>query len=250
MRIYLAGNVAIESATGITSDWRAAGRQGRLAFAILAAEHLRPVSRDELAEGLWPDDPPPSRDRALTAVISKVRATLDGAGLCEIGISSQFGAYQMRLPAGAWIDIAAATESIDRAEGAVRAGRYRDAWPLAQVACHIARRPFLAGEEGTWVTRTRQDLESVLIRAHECLATIYIWNREPANAIRHARMAIELEPFRETAYGLLMGAHAAAGNRAEALRTYETCRALLAEELGVSPSDQMEARYLAVLRGE
>ena len=101
LRIYLAGNVAIESAAGITSDWRAAGRQGRLAFAMLAAEHLRPVSRDELAEGLWPDDPPPSRERALTAVISKIRATLDDAGLCEIDISSQFGAYQMRLPVGA-----------------------------------------------------------------------------------------------------------------------------------------------------
>jgi len=40
----------------------------------------------------------------------------------------------------------------------------------------------------------------VLLRAHECLAEIYIWNNEPATAARHATMAIELEPFRETAH--------------------------------------------------
>jgi DNA-binding SARP family transcriptional activator len=45
-----------------------------------------------------------------------------------------------------------------------------------------------------------------------------------------------------------MRAHAAAGNRADALRAYERCRCLLAEELGVSPSPQTEAVYLDILR--
>jgi len=247
LRIYLAGNITIESGTTIVSDWRATGRQGRLAFAMLVGEHLRPVTRDELADELWPIDPPPSRDRALSAVISKLRSLLDAEGLTGIEINSQFGAYQLRLPGNAWIDIAAATGSIDRAEGALRGGAYREAWPLAQISCHIARRPFLSGEEGAWTVRTRRDLESVQIRAHECLAEIYIRNGEPANAVRHARLAIDLEPFRETAHQLLMRAHSATGNRAEALRAYETCRALLEEELGVSPGEQMDAYYRSIL---
>jgi DNA-binding SARP family transcriptional activator len=55
-------------------------------------------------------------------------------------------------------------------------------------------------------------------------------------------------PFRETGYQLLMRAHAAVGNRAEALRVYERCRSLLSEELGVPPSSQTEAVYLDILR--
>jgi len=45
-----------------------------------------------------------------------------------------------------------------------------------------------------------------------------------------------------------MRAHAAVGNRAEALRVYERCRSVLTEELGVPPSPQTEAVYLEILR--
>ena len=169
------------------------------------------------------------------------------AEIAELDIVSRFGAYQLRVPAATWIDIGAAMDAIDRAEGAMRAAGYREAWPLAQIACHIARRPFLMGDEGPWVTRMRRELRAVLLRAHECLAEIYIWNNDPATAARHATMAIDLEPFRETAYHLLMRAHAAAGNRAEALRAYDRCRILLAEELGVSPSPALDHLYGAVL---
>ena len=47
--------------------------------------------------------------------------------------------------------------------------------------------------------------------------------------------AVALAPFRERGYRLLMEAHAAAGNRAEALQVYEQCRRLLADELGAYP---------------
>ena len=44
-----------------------------------------------------------------------------------------------------------------------------------------------------------------------------------------------------------MEAHAAAGNRAEALRVYERCRRLLAEELGAYPSPETESIYRGLL---
>ena len=44
-----------------------------------------------------------------------------------------------------------------------------------------------------------------------------------------------------------MEAHAAAGNRAEALRVYERCRRLLADELGAYPSPETESIYRQLL---
>ena len=44
-----------------------------------------------------------------------------------------------------------------------------------------------------------------------------------------------------------MAAHAAAGNRAEALRVYEQCRQLLATELGAYPSPETESIYRELL---
>jgi hypothetical protein len=53
LRIYLTGRVLVEeSDTVLLDERRMMGKQGRLAFAYLVGEHLRAVSRDELAEEL------------------------------------------------------------------------------------------------------------------------------------------------------------------------------------------------------
>jgi DNA-binding SARP family transcriptional activator len=88
------------------------------------------------------------------------------------------------------------------------------------------------------------------MRALQCLVMVSAGNGEPLLAIQHAAEMIELDPFKETAYQLLMKMHAAAGDRAEALRVFAKCRELLRDELGVSPSPQTEAVYLDILRAE
>jgi len=249
LRIYLTNRVLVEdSGTVILDERRLMGRQGRLAFAYLVGEHLRAVSRDKLAEELWLDAVPPSWERSLSALISKLRALLANAGVPDVALSGSFGRYQLLLPADVWIDVEAASEAIDRAESALRGDKPPEAWGWAHVACQISRRPFLMGEEGPWVTLKRSELRDVLVRAHECLSEPSIWGTEPAYAVKHAKQAVAIEPFRESSYQLLMRAHAAVGNRAEALRVYERCRSVLSEELGVSPSPQTEAVYLEILR--
>ncbi|MDQ2825721.1 MAG: tetratricopeptide repeat protein, partial [Actinomycetota bacterium] len=74
--------------------------------------------------------------------------------------------------------------------------------------------------------------------------------RDWAGAQRAAEEAVTVEPFRESAHLRLMEAHAGAGNRGEALRAYERCRQLLADELGVSPSASTEAAYVVLLGDE
>jgi SARP family transcriptional regulator, regulator of embCAB operon len=249
LRIYLTNRVLVEEGGVVLLDERRLiGRQGRLVFAFLVGEHLRAVSRDELAEELWLDSQPPSWERSLSALISKLRALLASAGIPGVALTGSFGHYQLLLSADVWIDVEAASEAIDRAESALRGDRPQEAWGWAQVAYQISRRSFLLGEDGPWVTLKRSELREVLVRAHECLSEPSIWHTEPEYAVRHAKEAVAIEPFRETSYQLLMRAHAAVGNRAEALRVYERCRSLLSEELGVSPSPQTEAVYLEILR--
>ena len=64
-----------------------------------------------------------------------------------------------------------------------------------------------------------------------------------------ARESVALEPFREAGYRQLMRVHAALGNRAEATRVYETCRALLRTELDTVPSPETQAVYDAIVAG-
>jgi DNA-binding SARP family transcriptional activator len=137
---------------------------------------------------------------------------------------------------------------LDEAEGALRRGDSTAAWSLANVAVVISRRPFLADVEAAWIESQRTSLRALQMRALQCLVTVSAGNAEPLLAIHHANEMVELDPFKETAYQLLMKMHAAAGDRAEALRVFARCRELLRDELGVSPSPQTEAVYLEILR--
>jgi len=250
VRVYLAGRMVVETPSGVIEERDFVGRQGRSAFAYLALARNRPVSRSELAEALWSDAPPPAHEAALSAIVSKLRATLTTVGFDSSVLGSLSGCYELRLPSATWIDIEAAADAIHEAEFTLRSGNPAAAYGPSAVAHHIARRPFLAGDDGRWASGRRDKLRAILLRALECRARVYLWNGEDALAVEAAREAIELEPFRETAHQLLMRAHGAAGNTAEALHAYERCRRLIAEELGADPSPETKALHLALLQGQ
>lgn len=225
------------------------GQQGRLAFAYLAAERGRPVTLDELAAALWPDGQPAAWESALRAIISKLRSLIAQPDVCGCSaLTTGRGWYELRLPTHAWIDIEAAADAIHDAEAALRKGNPELAYGPSAVAHHIARRPFLPGEHGEWVESHRDRLRDILLRALEARSEVYLWNSEPALALRTAKDLIALEPLRESGHRLVMRAHTALGNTAEALRAYEGCRKLIARELGVDPSPQTKALYESVLK--
>lgn len=241
LRLYLTGRLAAEVGNRRFDERRLPGRQGRRAFAYLALERTRPVPIDELADAVWGTATPAGAwETALSAIVSKLRASLRGLDE-RCAVTTAAGCYQLALPLGAWVDVEAARDALDQAEGHVRAGRTKAAWGPANVAASIAARPFLAGVEGEWIARERSTLRDVHVRALECLSAVALANGEPPLAAQLAREVVELEPFRETGWQRLMRALAGGGNRAEALRAYAQCRKLLADELGVGPAPETEA---------
>lgn len=248
LRIYLTGRMGIEHAGGLIDQDAFPGRQGLVVFSRLAVERPHALSRDELAAMLWPEKFPRAWDTALNSIMSKLRLLLGRSGLDKSDVlPTRFGCYSLNLPADAWVDFETAIDSIHKAEGLLRGGKWRESWAEAQVAYQVSRRPFLAGESGPWVEQQRERLQVIFARACECLAESYIRNDEPALAVDVAEQVVAIQPFRETGYQLLMRAHAAAGNRAEALRVFERCRSRISEELGVAPSTDTHEVYLKIL---
>jgi YVTN family beta-propeller protein len=249
LRISLVGGVAVQGDGVVLGEDRFPGRQGRLLFAYLVLEQARPVPRDELAEVLWGEDPPATWDKALTVLASKLRALLTELGSGgAITLTGAFGCYRLGLPEGTWVDVLAAASAAQEAERALAADDLERAKAAAMRSASLAREPFLPGEEGSWVAERRRELADVRSRALGCLADASLGLGDASAAARWAEEAIALEPFRETGYRRLMEAHSAAGNRAEALRVYERCRRLLAEELGAYPSPETETIYRRLLQ--
>jgi DNA-binding SARP family transcriptional activator len=249
-RIYLCGRVTVERHGSLLSDAALGGRQGRLLLAFLGTRRTLPVSRAQLIEAIWGSRTPRSVETALNALVSKLRAALRKLGLPRPhGIATEGGTYQLIVPS-VWIDIEDARTAIDRAEGALRGNALSEAWASANVAATIARQSFLPDDDHAWVQQQRDQLQRVWHRALLVLSTVSVRNGEHELGIQHAADVLSAEPFDETACQALMRAHAAAGNRAEALRVYANCRKIFRDELGAEPSAKTAAVFLSILRAE
>lgn len=247
-RVYLCGRVTLEYRELVLRDGALGGAQSRLLLAFLGTRRTRLASRTETVEALWGAEPPPSVDTSLNAIVSKLRSAVRGAGVPPpYGVATDCGSFQLALP-HAWFDIEAARTSIDTAEGALRRDDRECAWAAANVAAVIARQSFLLDESAAWVVRERDVLQRIWRRASIVLSVISTATGEQQLGIQHAGEAYEAEPFDEVACQALMRAHAAAGNRAEALRVFARCRRLFREELGAEPSEQTTQTFLAILR--
>jgi DNA-binding SARP family transcriptional activator len=237
-RIQLCGRLVVRIA-GRRVEHELPGRQGRLAFAYLAANRVRPIPRSELAEALWPRALPASVDATLAAVVSKVRRAVGN------DVLTGRRTLDLALPAGSLIDVEAAFEAIHRAEAAIRRGDFVAAWAPARVALHTGNRVFMAGEEAPWIDERRRALDDVRLRAHECVAAVALGlgPTELDAALRSGRALIELAPLREAGYRFLMQALAARGETPAALAVYEQLRTTLRDELGVAAGPATQALY-------
>jgi basic membrane lipoprotein Med (substrate-binding protein (PBP1-ABC) superfamily)/DNA-binding SARP family transcriptional activator len=239
--------VAVETAGVVLDERRLPGRQGRLLFAYLATAG-RPVPREQLADVLWGDALPTTWDKALSVLVSKLRGVLTEGGLDGgSALTAAFGCYQLDLPDGTWVDVLQAESSVREAESLLAANDLVKARDAAGFAESIVSLPFLSGDEGPWVEAKRRELGEVRVRALSVLAEASLRSGDAAEAVRWAEQEVTVEPFRESGYRRLMSAHIASGDRAEALRVYESCRALLAEELGAYPSPETESLYRGLL---
>ena len=224
-----------------------AGRQGRLVLAYLVCERPRAVPREELAELLWPAQLPASWTTSLSAVISRLRRLLTEAGLDgTAALASPPGAYRLELPDDAVVDWETAQRAIAAAEDAIAVGDGPHALEWADQAAAIAAHGFLT-DECAWVDAQRDAARDLAVRAALARSEAFVMAGAPARGVEAARDALAIDERREAAFRALMRAHAAAGERAEALRVWERCRATLVDELGVDPSPETEAVYLVVL---
>ncbi len=82
------------------------------------------------------------------------------------------------------------------------------------------------------------------------LAAFHLVQGNYTEALACARRQLEMEPWQERAHRQVMEALALNGQRAMALRQYESCVETLDVELGIGPEEATEALFEAIRRGE
>ena len=230
-RIQLCGRLAV-TLDGRRVEQALPGIKGRLLFAYLVLNRFRRIDRDQLLLAVYGDDATRDHQARLSVLLSKLRRVV---GPPVVTGRSQI---DLDLPADAFVDVEAAIEAGHRAESHIAKSEWVEAWGPASLAYDVASRPLLQGHDRPWLGDWRRHLEDVRLSGLESLAraSLGIGGTELPQAVNCARQLIDLAPFRETGYQILMEALERSGNVAEALRVYDRLRVLLRTELGIAPS--------------
>ena len=198
-------------------------------LAFLALQE-RPAHRAYIAGTLWGEVP---EDRAFASLRSALwRANRFGFPLVRSVCA------QLALDPDVRVDLReAATQARLLIEGAGEA----DCGPLLA-------HELLPGWYEDWLLVEREKLRQLRLHALETHAARLTASSRYAEAAEAALTAIACEPLRESAHRALIRVHLAEGNAGEALRHYERFRDQLLAELGLTPSEQLEALVEEAIR--
>jgi SARP family transcriptional regulator, regulator of embCAB operon len=212
------------------------GALGQLLFTYLVLNRLRRIDRDELLLAVYGEEAAPGHGARLSVLLSKVRR-ITGPELLR-GRTE----LELVLPPDAFIDLEVAFDALHRAESHIAKEEWASAWGPASLAYDVASRPLLRGHDRPWLDDWRRRLDGTQLTGLECLAaaSLGLGGPELPQAVNCARRLIELAPFRESGYRILMEALERSGNVAEALRVYDGLRVMLRDELGVAPSSAVQ----------
>ena len=223
---------------------RVPGAKERALLADLLVNAGRVVPADRLVEDLWGDDPPGNPANTLQGRVSGLRRALGPAGaglvvtrppgyLVQVDPEQLDAARFQRLVAQA--DAAAAG---DRA-GAVR---------LLEVALGLWRGSALAEfADQPWARAEAARLEELRLAATEALVELRLLGGGHAELVGELEALVAAQPLRERLRGQLMVALYRSGRQADALGVYQETRAVLAEELGIDPSPELQRLHQAIL---
>ncbi|MXM66549.1 hypothetical protein GR925_24760 [Streptomyces sp. HUCO-GS316] len=99
----------------------------------------------------------------------------------------------------------------------------------------LYRGDLLEGTYHDWIITERERLLRLYLTA---LSRLVGWHRRTGDhdsALHYAHLLLDRDPLCEDAHRAVIQIHAAAGRRTHAVRQYQMCRQLLADELGVDP---------------
>ncbi len=240
MRYCILGEVRVFAIDGRLLDL--GGRRQRMVLALLLLHGGAPVTVDRLIEGVWGEQPPPSARKTLQVYVARLRRLLGSNGL-----TAAPGGYRLHLDPD---DLDARRFERLAAEG--RAVLQQDparASELLTEALHLWQgTPWgeLGDQPALVADATRLcDLRLGVIE-DRVAADLAAGTTSPV--VGELQLLVTEHPLRERLRGLLMAALARENRTAEALEVFEQGRALLADELGVDPSNELQDLHRRILQ--
>ncbi len=231
----------------------------RALLAYLAVEADHPHRRETLAGLFWPERPERSARHNLSQALSNLRSAIGDRDAPRPFLLVTRQTVRFNRDSDHSLDVAAfvALLSACKAHDHHRPETCEPCICRLREAVALYRGPFLdrfyggdspAFEE--WTLIRREGLQRQVMGALRHLVIYYEQRGEYQDAGEYARRQVELEPWYEAAHRQLMRALALSGKRSAALKQYQTCRRMLADELGVEPAPKTTELFEQIRDGQ
>ena len=220
------------------------GRRDRAVLSALAVRPGEVLSADQLAEVLWPDEPPASWAKVVQGCVVRLRKVL-GQGSIET------------LPSGYRLTMAHDQIDAQRFERATERARV-----LLNASDDADRAAFVLGEAlSLWRGQALGDVEDwapgrieagrldeLHREAEELYVEASLRSGHSDKVLARAQSLVHEQPLRERRWALLALAQYQAGQQNEALITLRRVRKVFNRDLGVDPGPQLSQLEQAMLR--
>jgi DNA-binding SARP family transcriptional activator len=248
LRIHLLGDLELWRDGQIVPPDAWSGRKVCQLFKLLVTHRQRTVSSDELIEWLWPNLNPKMARNSLWVAVSQLRRLLEpetiGRGASTFILTEPPG-YRFDPAERCAIDVDVFLGHVRTGRAYQRRERWTEAIDAYLSAARLDRGEYLAQDPyADWASPTRERLRETFLEMKGDLAACHLALGRYQEALEHAREALDRDPCRESVWRLVMEAHYRQGERDQALRDFERCRAILGEELGVNPLPETMALRL------
>lgn len=226
------------------------GPQHRKLLAVLALNANEWMARDAVISVLWPDDSDSDHVAALHSRISELRGAIRRGGAAAPVVATAGSGYRLEIDAMdldasqfavlcrrghrmlAAGDIATATATLTQARSLWRGHPYQELSDQPIAMAEVAR------------------LTAIHTQLMEDLVDIELEEGHHAELASDLLTLVEQHPVRERLWAQLMLAQYRAGLHSAALTTYDRLRRNLRDELGTSPSAELQELHQQVLHAD
>jgi LuxR family maltose regulon positive regulatory protein len=215
-------------------DWKR--EKARQVFQLFVTHQGQWLYREQAADQLWPHLPPEAAERDFKVALSALGQALEPdrpRGAQPFFVVRRGNVYGLNPAAGVVVD----ADDFERLAAA-------DEVELLREALSLYEEDYLPDSlYEDWPSARRQRLRHLYLAAAERLARLLLRAEAFDETVQVCQSILARDMCRETAYRLLMRAHAAKDNRSQVHSIYQRCATTLREELGVEPSLTTQALF-------
>jgi DNA-binding SARP family transcriptional activator/DNA-binding XRE family transcriptional regulator len=224
-----------------------ASRKQRSLLALLAVQPGRAVTREEIIDVLWGDQPPRSARNLVHIYIGQLRRLL-GSEPGAPTVERSGGGYRLVIDRDQ-IDVTRFDDLVAAARISLRNDDIQASHALFEAALARWTGPVAADAEG----RLQQHPAAVARTARRTAAAlewadVALRSGHGDRVAPHLRALAHEQPLHEGVHARLMLILAGLPERAAALRVFTELRDRLGRELGVQPGEEVRAAHARVLR--